>query len=179
MKIVLVHGNGGGTGEDNWFPEVKRELEKLGHQALSPTFPDNQVAHENIWLPYLKDELKADENTILIGHSSGGVAALRYAEQHKILGSVIVSANYTDLGDATEKASGYYAHPWDWEKIKANQKWILQFASTDDPYIPIAEARFIHERVGSEYFEFTDRGHFMMPSFPQLIQKLVAKKHNF
>ena len=31
----------------------------------------------SIWLPYMKDELKVDENTIIIGHSSGAVAAIR------------------------------------------------------------------------------------------------------
>ena len=32
----------------------------------------------SIWLPYMKDELKVDENTIIIGHSSGAVAAIRW-----------------------------------------------------------------------------------------------------
>ena len=45
-------------------------------------------------------------------------------------------------------------------KIKKNQRWIAQFASTDDPWIPIEEARHIHKMLGTQYFEYTDQGHF-------------------
>ena len=68
MKVIFIHGNGGSTAEDNWMPSVAKELEALGLQVLRKTFPDNQLARSEYWLPYLK-ELGADENTILIGHS--------------------------------------------------------------------------------------------------------------
>ena len=29
-KVILIHGNGGGTGQDNWFPYVKKQLEEKG-----------------------------------------------------------------------------------------------------------------------------------------------------
>lgn len=173
-KIILIHGNGGSTVNDNWFPYVKNELEKLGLIVIAKTFPDNKLARQEYWLPFLKDELKADENTIIIGHSSGAVAAMRFAEINKIYGSILIGACYTDLGDEDEKKSGYYNKPWDWEKIKNNQNWISQFASTDDPYIPIEEARFIHENLNTDYHEFTDQGHFSWAEnkkeFPELIQ---------
>jgi predicted alpha/beta hydrolase family esterase len=175
LKIILIHGNGGGLATDHWFPSTKTALEALGFEVIAKDFPDNQVAHENVWIPFIKDTLKADEKTILIGHSSGAVASLRYAEKYPILGSVLVGVNYTDLGDATEKESGYYNHPWNWRSIENNQKWILQFASTDDPYIPIAEPRFIHEQLNTEYHEYTDKGHFMIPEFPDLITILKRK----
>ena len=41
----------------------------------------------SIWLPFMKDELGVDENTIIIGHSSGACAAVRFAETHKVLTS--------------------------------------------------------------------------------------------
>jgi len=177
-KVILIHGNGGSTINDNWFPYVKKELEKLELDVIAKTFPDNKLAREEYWLPYIKG-LGADENTIIIGHSSGSVAAMRFAEQNKILGSVLVGASYTDLGDEDEKISGYYNQPWDWEKIKSNQSWILQFASTDDPYIPIEEARFIHSKLNSDYKEFNDQGHFgwdpIKLEFPEVIEGVKEK----
>lgn len=175
LKVVLIHGNGGGTAAGFWFPSVKESLEKMGLTVIARDYPDKEIAHESIWVPFLKNEIKADENTIIVGHSSGGVAAMRYAEKNKIYGSVLVGVNHTDLGDATEKESGYYDRPWEWEKIKANQNWIIQFASIDDPYIPIEEERFISEKLGSEYHEFTDRGHFMTTEFPELVEVLRNK----
>lgn len=174
-KIILVHGNGGGTLKDHWFPSVKKALEAKGLTVVAETMPDNVLARESEWLPFLKDKLHADENSIIIGHSSGAVAAMRYAENNKLYGSVLIGACYTDLGDKDEKKSGYYDRPWQWDKIKANQKWIVQFASTDDPYIPIEEARYIHKHLQSEYTEENDQGHYGSDVEEKLeFSKLVA-----
>lgn len=178
IKAIFIPGNGGGTPKDNWFPYLKKELEKLGITVIDQNFPDSDLARAKYWLPFLK-QLGADENTILAGHSSGAIAAMRYAENNKILGSVLVGSYHTDLGNENEKASGYFDKPWEWEKIKNNQKWIIQFSSTDDPWIPIAEPRYIHEKLDSDYHEFTDQGHFggdyHKPEFPELIDAI--KKH--
>ncbi len=141
--------------------------------------PDNVLARESQWLPFLKDKLGTDEDTILIGHSSGAVAAMRFAENNKLYGSVLVGACYTDLGDEDEKASGYYSRPWQWDKIKANQNWIIQFASTDDPYIPIEEARHIHKMLNTEYHEASDEGHYGEDTgkteFPEIVD-IISRK---
>jgi serine hydrolase len=172
FKVVLIHGNGGGVSTDHWFPQLKKNLEEFGFKVDARNFPDNEVAHESIWLPFIKNEIKTDENTILIGHSSGAVASMRYAEKNKIYGSILVGCNYTDLGDSSEKESGYYNHPWDWNSIKNNQKWIMQFASSDDPYIPIEQPRFIHKHLNSDYYEFSNKGHFQTKDFPELIEAI-------
>ena len=41
---------------------------------------------------------------MLVGHSSGAVAAMRLLEKTPLLGAVLVSACHTDLGDAGERA---------------------------------------------------------------------------
>jgi hypothetical protein len=178
MRVILIHGNGGGTPKDNWLPYVKRELERLGVEVLDPQFPDSDLARASYWIPFL-DELKADANTVIVGHSSGALAAMRYAEKHPLLGSALVGTYHTHLGFEKEKKSGYFDTPWDWEAIRRNQKWILQFASTNDPWIPIEEARFVHEKLHTEYFESQTEGHFggdyYKESFPELVGALNSK----
>ncbi len=179
IKAIFIPGNDGGTTQDQWFPYAKRELKKLGLAVRAETFPDPILAREQYWIPFLK-ELGADEKTILIGHSSGAVAAMRFADKNKILGSVLIGACYTDLNDEMEKKSGYYDRPWDWEAIKANQEWIIQYASIDDPYIPVEEARHIHTQLGTEYYEYKDQGHFgeptrPKPEFPEMIEAIRKK----
>ena len=160
MKAILIHGNGGSTAGDIWLPWLERELAALGLTVVNRTFPDNVKARERFWLPFL-EELGADADTILIGHSSGAVAAMRYAECHRLLGSVLVGVCHTDLGDSGEAASGYYNRPWNWDRIRGNQQWIGIFNSTDDPHIPIREARFVAAQLKCSYFESSDRGHFV------------------
>lgn len=179
LKIIFIHGNGGSTVEGIWFPWLKDELEQRKFTVIARTFPDNVLTRQEHWLPFLQDELHADEQTIIIGHSSGAVAAMRYAQSHKIFGSVLVGPSYTDLGEESERVSGFFDRPWDWESITHNQQWIIQFASTDDPYIPIKEARFIHDKLHSLYFEYADQGHFgedkKKTEFPELLHALLKQ----
>lgn len=72
---------------------------------------------------------------------------MRILENHKVLGVVLVSAYYTDLGDSLERGSGYFNRPFDWDKMKSNAKWIIQFHSKDDHLVPVTEARHVHENV--------------------------------
>jgi len=178
-KIIFIHGNGNSTPQDNWFPYVKRELEKSGQTVIARQFPDADLARASHWLLFLKEELKADKDSIIVGHSTGGIAALRFAEQYPILGTILVGVYYTDLGMEKEKQSGYFDEPWDWDAIKKNQQWVVQFASTDDPWIPIEEPRFIHRQTDSNYHEFTDQGHFggdyNKKEFPELVETIKEK----
>jgi len=175
MKAIFIPGNGGGKTTENWFPYVQRGLEKLGIEVIAAEFPDPDLARARYWLPFLK-ELGADEQTILIGHSSGVLATMRYAETHKIFGSVLVGVAHTDGGDPKERASGYFSTPWDWDAIKKNQKWIIAFHSVDDPYIQVSEARYVAEMLDADYHEFQNRGHFFpADDFSELVDAISEK----
>ena len=179
-RVVILHGNGHSTGNDDWYPYIKSNLEAIGVECLTPDLPDNILARKEYWFPYFTDVLMLNSQDIVIGASSGALAILKYAEDHKIGASILVGTYYTDLGYEDERTSGYFDSPWNWNKIKANQEWTAIFASTDDPYIPISEPQFIRDQLGSEYFEFNDRGHFgshKKPTlvFPELLEFLKKK----
>jgi uncharacterized protein len=175
-KMAIIPGNGDSKIESsNWYGWVRDELIKLGYEVIARDMPDPVVAHMNIWLPFMEQKLKLDENMVVIGHSSGAVATLRYLETHQLLGAILTGVNYTDLGYPDEKEAGYYDNPWQWEKIKKNAKWIVQFDSTDDPFIPVKEPRLIHDKLKTDYREFTNRGHFMEPTFPEIIEVIKEK----
>jgi len=175
MLAMIIPGNGNSLMSEIWYPYVKRELEKLGFRVIAKEMPDPDIAHEKYWIPFIEKQIienrrdKAEE-VILIGHSSGAVAILRYLESHKVTGAVLIGACYTDLGDSKERESGYYSRPWNWNKIKQNFEWITVFASTDDDFIPIDEPKHIRDKLQADYFEFNDRGHFMDEEFPEILE---------
>lgn len=177
MRAIFIPGNGGGSPKDHWFPYLKRELTGLGVAVIDREFPDRILAREKYWLPFLRDELQADEHTILVGYSSGAIAAMRYAERHRVLGTALVSTYHTDLGLIEERLAGYFNRPWNWQAIRDNQSWIIQFASLDDPLIAIAEPRYVHCQLHSEYYEFTDQGHFNFDKveFPELLLAIKSR----
>ena len=91
----------------------------------------------------------------------------------------MIGAYHTHLGVETEKLSGYFEKPWDWEQIKNHQHWILQFAGRNDPWIPIEEAHYIRDHLQTEYYEFLDQGHFggdyYKETFPELLSAIKKK----
>lgn len=174
IKVIIIPGNGGATMDDHWFPFVISEFARHGVAVVAKNYPDSFLARRQYWLPFIEDVLKADESTILIGHSSGAEAAMRYAEDHRILGSVLVSPCHTDMGNPGETISGWYDGEWKWEKIKNNQNFIIQFSSRDDPIVPIDEQDFVRNQLQLEYHEFADRGHFIgVTLFPELVDAVM------
>jgi len=178
MKVMIIPGNDNTLITSNWYQYVKHELEKLGLEVIAENMPDPKLARKEIWIPFIKENISADEDVILIGHSSGAAAILKFLEENKCRLAIIVGAYYTDLGDELEKKSGYFDELWKWNQIKENAKKIVIFASQDDPYIPIEQARFIKEKVDAEYHEYKDEGHFgadvNKKEFPELV--LIVKK---
>ena len=177
MKAIIIPGNGNTDITENWFQYVKKELQELGLDVIAENMPDPDLARKEYWLPFIKEKLST-KDAILIGHSSGAVAILRYLETNECKLAILVGVCYTDLGDEHEKESRYFDEPWKWDKIKDNAEKIVIFASRNDPYIPISEAVFIKDKVNAEYHEYSDEGHFgsdvNKTEFPEIIT--VVKK---
>lgn len=170
-RLIFIHGNQTEHWSYGWAAWFKQELDKLGFETFFETMPDSIIARAEYWLPFLKDYVKAGENDVLVGWSSGAVAAMRYAEDNKIKGSILVSPCYTNTGDELEKQSGYYDKPWLWDKIKANQENIALIYGDDDPYIEQNEFEFIAKQLSPVQVKIPGGKHFIERSeFPELLQ---------
>lgn len=189
--VIICPGNGcTNIKKSNWYGALHEELNRLETPNVCDNFPDPNQARRDIWIPFIRS--KAEEaspedpsNVVLVGHSSGAQATLRYAEQYKIKAAVLVSATYTDLGDAYERASGYYPqkdshgeytkNPYDFDSMKENCPTWYQFHSDDDPFIPLREAEQIRDGLGlsDTYCMLSGRSHFF-EYFPELME-VVSK----
>lgn len=77
-NIYLIHGWGGNPNEP-MLVWLKIELEKVGHKVVVPEMPDTEHPVIEKWVGKLNESVKQiNENTILIGHSIGCQAILRY-----------------------------------------------------------------------------------------------------
>lgn len=174
MKVLLLPGNhSANIDTESWYAWVANQVKLIGLNIIAKNMPDPELARKEFWLPFIEKELGDDKESIIIGHSSGAIAALKFAESHKLQGIILVGAYYTDLGDEYEIKSHYFDDPWQWDKIKQNVKRIVQFHSLDDPYIPIEEARYVAKQLNTEYHEYNTQGHFVENNtFPELIDAL-------
>ena len=186
QRVVIVPGNGCAPIEDaNWYIHLRDSLNALptstsslspAYLAVAQTMPDPDEAYERTWLPFIREQLAVDEDTIVVGHSSGAEAAMRLCEDTRVKGLVLVSACHSDMGMESEAISGYYNRPWQWQRIKDNTQWIVQLHSTNDRLVPVAEAREVAQQLGSEYIENSKKGHFLKRTMPEVIEILERKR---
>jgi predicted alpha/beta hydrolase family esterase len=89
VNIAIVPGNGAGNVVNaNWYGWLQRSL----HNPPSVTcqlknMPEPLRALESKWIPFMRDTLLCREDTIIVGHSSGAAAAMRFAETYKVAGT--------------------------------------------------------------------------------------------
>jgi predicted alpha/beta hydrolase family esterase len=177
-RIVFLHGNQSLHWSFAWSPWLKSELEKRGYETFFETFPDSIIARKKYWIAFLKEHIKAGPEDVLVGWSSGAVAAMRYAEIETIRGSILISPCYTDLHDALEAQSGYYETPWDWERIRSNQDRISLIHSNNDPFIPTAEFEMIAAKLQTRTQIIQNAGHFIdRLNFPEILNEIETLYH--
>jgi len=172
--MIFIHGNQTSHWSNPWTIWLKRELEQAGYETFFETFPDSIMARSQYWLPFLKEHVGAGVHDVLIGWSSGAVAAMRYAETSKIMGSILISPSCTDMGDAMEKLSGYFDTPWNWPMIKQNQKKIALLYADDDPYIAQSEFEEIANQLTPNVMKIHGGKHFIdYQTFPELVEYIT------
>lgn len=186
--VIICPGNGcSSIRQSNWYDHLFQCLTELGIPCICEDFPDPYKARRDRWVPFIRklavEKTEDESNIILVGHSSGAQAVLRYTEEHPCRAAVLVSATFTDLGDAGEQASGYYptlasngeiiSNAYQFEEMKRNCLKFHQFHSDDDPFIPIYEAERIRDGLGlkESYHMLSGRSHFFEP-FPELLHLL-------
>ena len=89
-NIFIIYGYGGYS-KENWFPWLSDELEKLGHKAIIPNFPNPGNPKLDEWLNYF-EQFKVNEKTIIIGHSLGAAFLLSLLEKHRMKAAFFVAS---------------------------------------------------------------------------------------
>ena len=164
-NVFIFHGTEGYP-EENWFPWLKQELEQKGCKVLVPQFPSPPIVPAKIaeWFDVLKNyEQYINENTIFIGHSLGGIFALRILEklEHPIKAAIFAGtpvgvqpiANY-------DRDSSFSGFTFDWAAIKKKAQYFDVFQSDNDPYVGLENGKELSKNLGVELSFIPNAGHF-------------------
>jgi predicted alpha/beta hydrolase family esterase len=167
-RIVIVHG-WEFTPESNWYPWLKQELEKKGFVVAVPAMPDTEKPRIDAWVKALAKAVGTpDANTILVGHSIGCQAILRYLQaiQGKVSGVVLVAPWFTLTPEAVPTAAyRAIAKPWietqiDFVKARRAAGAIVALFSDNDPYVTQENQRVVKEKLGAKIILDKGKGHF-------------------
>lgn len=181
LKFLILHGTGA-TPKSNWFMWLKGALIGQGHSVWLPQLPDADRPNTETYNKFLlsNKDFTFDEDTVIVGHSSGAVEALNLL-QHlpdgvTIKATVLISAFRDDLGRNDLK--GLFAEEFDFERIKKTCSNITYIHSDDDPYCPVEGAEYLAMHTNGDMLLSEGQGHFnteLSPhykQFPELLDIL-------
>ncbi|MEC3914390.1 RBBP9/YdeN family alpha/beta hydrolase [Nocardia sp. CDC160] len=164
--IVVSHGYAMTPG-DHWYPYLRAELP--GDDVRVPALPEpaNPIAAD--WLSALqKAVLEAPPaDTVLVGHSLGGVNVLRLLESHDteasgpFAGVVLVASMAGEVG--YDALAPFFAGGFDWPRIRRSAKTFRILHAADDPVTAAATPdhimKFVTE-LGATATVTPSGGHF-------------------
>jgi len=157
-KVIIIHGWESNPSE-HWYLEEKRILEGRGYEVLVPEMPDSAHPQKDEWVKTIGN-LCPDENTILVGHSLGTPAILRYLEQsgQKVDKVISIAGFAQDLGYA--ETSNFVEEPFDWDKIKILANKFVIIAQKEDPYVSVEIAKEVADKTNGEWVLVDGDNHF-------------------
>ncbi len=166
-RVVILHGTEGSPG-GNWFRWLEGKLRAKGLEVWLPQLPHAEQPSLREWLNFVTTNcpFSLDEETAVIGHSSGATLSLALASESKArLGAIVavspfVPTQETYAGTAWEANARLFDVEFDWDSIKANAVKRLIVCSDNDPYIPTDVFRHIATQAGAEEVLISGQGHF-------------------
>lgn len=157
-KVIIVHAWESAP-DQHWYQEEKTLLEDLGYHVDLPAFPGGLWPKLDEWLPII-EALAPDEETILIGHSLGTPAILRYLERsgQKVAQVISLAGFAKDLG--FDETRNFVGEPFDWQKITSLAGNFVVIAQKNDPYVPVDVAKEVADNTGGEWVLVEGNNHF-------------------
>ncbi|WP_051021447.1 RBBP9/YdeN family alpha/beta hydrolase [Nocardia araoensis] len=140
MSTIIVSHGYNAAGDSVWFPYLSAELTALGHTVVVPNLPDPSAPRLDPWrktLAVAASEAGPARDTVVIGHSLGGVNVLRMLEQHdpdahgRFAGAVLVSTAAHEVGYA--ELAEFFEQPFDWDRIRNAANEFRVLSAIDDP----------------------------------------------
>lgn len=186
MKNALILHGTGGNPKENWFDWLRVELEKEGWRVWVPHLPDSDAPNIKRYNRFLLEEQRWDfnEESIIIGHSSGAVAILGLLEE--LPENVIVDRCYLvgafkdDLGRTD--LTGLFEEPFDFAKIKQHAQKLVFIHADNDPHCPLTHAQYLAEQTGGQLIIKPGQKHFSVGTygeqyrqFPFLLELILGK----
>lgn len=184
MKIILLHGTDGDE-NSNWIPWMKVQLEKRGHEVFAPSMPDSAEPNGEKWVGYVLEKVpfELDEETVVVGHSAG--AALipmllqKMPEGARVGRAILVSGFHDTLG--WDKLKNLFNIVVDYDRVKQKAEEFVLLHSDNDPYVELAQAEWLAEKLEGKLRVIKGQGHFNLgfspkyKEFPKLLAVILKE----
>ncbi|MFA6604082.1 MAG: alpha/beta fold hydrolase [Patescibacteria group bacterium] len=162
-EVVLLHGYAENPTKI-WFPWLHQLLEERSIRVWAPFFPDPLKPSYSRWLNMAsKRAADWDSSTIVIGHSLGGVTALRaleFAAKKPIRALITVGSPFAATVNL-KPLTNFFEHRVDWELVRSRAEKFIAIQSKNDPLVPFDHAIRYKEALGSRVIMTERDNHFI------------------
>ncbi len=175
MRIVLIPGYKA-TPASNFFPWLHNELRRMGHEVVLVNLPNPEAPLRDEWNKALLEQVGAvDDETVIVGHSLGGAAALRFLEAAEAFSTphalVLVATpwmlNHDDF-------RGFFMTELDYEVLMWKASKIAIVHAKDDAAIPFDHAEKYAKVLHARLVAPETGGHFQGEEHPVLLETINA-----
>jgi predicted alpha/beta hydrolase family esterase len=176
QKAIIFHATESSP-EQFWYGWLAEQLRARGYHVEVPSYPEMNQEDITTFLPKVLASHAIDENTVLIGHSSGATLILSIAEHVPFKQGILV-AGFSEPYDGVER-DPILQDSYDWKKIRENCQDFVFINSANDPWgCDDHQGRTMFDALGGTQIIRID-GHFgsngakqEFPTFP-LLERLV------
>ncbi|MBG6183562.1 putative alpha/beta hydrolase family esterase [Arthrobacter sp. CAN_A214] len=180
MRIFVIPGYQASPG-DHWFPWLQETFATRATVEVID-LPTPQEPLPGPWLERIGTAVgRPDESTILVGHSLGCAAALRYLDAldgNWSLHAILLVAGFAERIPELPLLDPFTAVPVDGPALARRTTHRAVFASANDPVVPPGLTRSLAERLSASLVEVHDAGHFLgsdgYREFPELGERLAG-----
>jgi hypothetical protein len=147
-NAILLHGTKDSP-EFYWFPWLKQKLEENGFEVWAPDMPRKDKPNREDWLPFLLENGKFTEDTVIVGHSAGAqiIPSLLEKLDVKISKAIMVSGYAKALRKTADSENS--VDDFDWDKIKGKAEEFVYINSDDDPWTcDDKQGRIMFDKLG-------------------------------
>lgn len=161
----------------NWFSWLRKQLVKNDFRVQTPEIPHSYKPEWQTWVKEVEN-CRINEDSTLVGHSTGAGFWVRYLSEHPELkvGKVVLVAPWIDVEQTNPE------HFFDFKidpNLAARTKGLVIFSSDNDmKEIQSSVKVLVKEIKGARVKNFHGYGHFTIFSmktkkFPELLKELL------
>mgnify|MGYP001579158339 CR=1 FL=1 len=147
-NAIILHGTGD-KNTDFWFPYIKEKLEERSFDVWLPQLPNAEKPNREDWLPFILENGKFTEETVMIGHSAGAQIILSVLEKidTKIKKAILVSGYAKAL--RKDAGSENNVDDFNWEAMKEKAEEFIFINSDNDPWqCDDKQGRIMFDKLG-------------------------------
>jgi predicted alpha/beta hydrolase family esterase len=198
QQVVFIHGGSAYSNYEDfltflrnkplrdlpWIEPLKKWTSTLrddlgeSYEVFMPSMPNSQNAKYGEWKCWFERYFEyLHDDVILVGWSLGGYFLVKYLLEEEIPFQIkslfLLSAPFENDDFVGEDGGDFSFDNSKMDPLEKKAPKIYLFHSMDDTIVPFSHAEKYQKAISkAELISFTDRNHFLVEQFPELLEKI-------